>query len=124
VLAAGLQRGGLAQQALSSSPSAASAATRRGRPSVSVPVLSKATTSMRCASSSASASLIRMPWRAATPVPAMMAVGVARPSAQGQAMTSTATAFSMRLLPVARRQAPAQQREQRDAPAPPARTPR
>ena len=35
-----------------------------------------------------------MPWRAATPVPAMMAVGVARPSAQGQAMTSTATAFS------------------------------
>ena len=36
-----------------------------------------------------------MPWRAATPVPAMIAVGVASPSAQGQAMTSTATAFSV-----------------------------
>ncbi len=41
----------------------------------------------------ASASLIRMPWRAATPVPAMIAAGVARPRAQGQAMTSTATAL-------------------------------
>mmetsp|Transcript_61822 Transcript_61822/g.146361 ORF Transcript_61822/g.146361 Transcript_61822/m.146361 type:complete len:238 (-) Transcript_61822:323-1036(-) len=36
---------------------------------------------------------MRMPCRAATPVPAMMAVGVARPRAQGQAMTSTATAL-------------------------------
>ena len=35
---------------------------------------------------------MRMPWRAATPVPAMMAAGVASPSAQGQAITSTATA--------------------------------
>jgi Cu+-exporting ATPase len=34
-----------------------------------------------------------MPWRAATPVPAMIAAGVARPRAQGQAITSTATAF-------------------------------
>jgi len=34
-----------------------------------------------------------MPRRAATPVPAMIAVGVARPSAQGQAITSTATAL-------------------------------
>ena len=34
---------------------------------------------LRCAISSASASLMRMPWRAATPVPAMIAVGVARP---------------------------------------------
>ena len=33
-----------------------------------------------------------MPRRAAAPVPAMIAVGVARPSAHGQAMTSTATA--------------------------------
>ena len=32
-----------------------------------------------------------MPWRAATPVPAMMAAGVAKPSAQGQAITNTAT---------------------------------
>ncbi|HEX7970606.1 MAG TPA: heavy metal translocating P-type ATPase, partial [Thiobacillus sp.] len=42
---------------------------------VSVPVLSNTTVLTLCASSSASASLIRMPWRAATPVPAMIAVG-------------------------------------------------
>ena len=34
-----------------------------------------------------------MPRRAATPVPAMMATGVARPRAQGQAITITATAW-------------------------------
>ena len=85
-----------------------------GRPSVSVPVLSKATTRTACASSSASASLIRMPWRAATPVPTMIAVGVARPSAQGQAITSTATALQHGLRPVAAGQAPAEQGEQRD----------
>lgn len=34
--------------------------------------------------------LMRMPCEAATPVPTMTAVGVARPRAQGQAMTSTA----------------------------------
>ena len=33
-----------------------------------------------------------MPKRAATPVPAMIAAGVAKPKAQGQAMTSTDTA--------------------------------
>ena len=36
-----------------------------------------------------------MPARAAAPVPAMIAVGVARPSAQGQAITSTDTAAMM-----------------------------
>ncbi len=46
-----------------------------------------------CASSSACASLIRMPYFAATPVPAMIAAGVASPSAHGQAITSTATAW-------------------------------
>ena len=63
-----------------------------GRPSVRVPVLSKATTSTRCANSKACASLIKIPYFAATPVPAMMATGVAKPIAQGQAITSTATA--------------------------------
>ena len=85
---------------LAASASAASASTSgagenassRGRPRVRVPVLSKATVRTRWAISSASASLIRMPNFAATPVPAMIAVGVARPSAQGQAITSTATA--------------------------------
>ncbi len=65
-----------------------------GRPSVSVPVLSNATAVTAWARSSASASLIRMPCRAAAPVPTMMAVGVASPSAQGQAITITDTAFS------------------------------
>ncbi len=37
--------------------------------------------------------LIKMPCLAATPVPAMMATGVAKPNAQGQAMTNTATAW-------------------------------
>jgi hypothetical protein len=36
-----------------------------------------------------------MPALAPTPVPTMIAVGVARPSAQGQAITSTATAFTI-----------------------------
>ena len=45
----------------------------------------------RCANSSAWASRIKMPRFAATPVPAMMAAGVASPSAQGQAITITAT---------------------------------
>ena len=76
-----------------SSPGTTSNAVRRGLPTVRVPVLSNATTSTLCASSSACASLIRMPCFAATPVPAMMAAGVARPSAHGQAMTSTATAW-------------------------------
>jgi hypothetical protein len=67
----------------------------------------------RCASSSASASLIRMPCRAATPVPAMMAAGVARPSAQGQAITSTATALRIAGSQSPPYQAPAGQRQRR-----------
>ncbi|MCY1231008.1 hypothetical protein D9M72_434440 [compost metagenome] len=77
-----------------SAGSAACSATTSGLPTVSVPVLSNATTLTRCATSSASASLIRMPARAPAPVPAMIAVGVANPSAHGQAITSTATALS------------------------------
>ena len=41
---------------------------------------------------SASPFLMRMPRRAPTPVPTMMAVGVAKPSEQGQAISRTATA--------------------------------
>ena len=62
-----------------------------GLPSVSVPVLSSTTGLSLCAVSSASPPVMRMPFSAPLPVPTMMAVGVARPSAQGQAMTSTAT---------------------------------
>ena len=62
-----------------------------GFPSVTVPVLSSTTASTLCPISRASPLLIRMPCFALTPVPTMMAVGVASPSAQGHAMTSTAT---------------------------------
>ena len=45
-----------------------------------------------CVVSSGSPPLIKMPLVAPTPVPTMTAVGVARPSAQGQAMRRTAMA--------------------------------
>ena len=61
----------------------------RGRPSVTVPVLSRAIICVRPAASSAAAVLYRMPFFAPTPLPTMMATGVASPRAQGQLMTST-----------------------------------
>ena len=60
-----------------------------GAPSVTVPVLSSTTVRTSWAVSSASADLTRMPLVAPRPVPTMMAVGVARPSAHGHEMTST-----------------------------------
>ena len=60
-----------------------------GRPCVSVPVLSNTTVSIRPASSSASPPRMRMPASAPLPVPTMIAVGVARPMAHGQAMIRT-----------------------------------
>jgi hypothetical protein len=57
-----------------------------------VPVLSNATTRTWRIVSSAWASRTRMPRWAARPVPTIRAVGVARPSAHGQAITSTDTA--------------------------------
>ena len=47
-----------------------------------------------CSRSSASALRNRMPFSAPLPVPTMIDVGVARPSAHGQAMISTATVLS------------------------------
>ena len=64
-----------------------------GRPRVSVPVLSKTTVFTLCRSSSAAALLMSTPTSAPRPVPTMIAVGVASPIAQGQAITSTATAL-------------------------------
>ena len=52
-----------------------------------VPVLSRTTVSMLWAVSRASADLIRMPFVAPLPVPTIIAVGVASPSAQGQEIT-------------------------------------
>ena len=57
-----------------------------GLPSVSVPVLSTTSVSTFSKISSASAFLISTPACAPRPVPTMIAMGVARPRAQGQAM--------------------------------------
>ena len=54
--------------------------------------MSRTIVSILRACSSASPPRIRIPCSAAFPVPTMIAVGVARPSAQGQAMMSTAIA--------------------------------
>ena len=54
-----------------------------------VPVLSSTTVWARPVSSSETAVLNRMPWRAPTPLPTMIATGVASPSAHGQLITST-----------------------------------
>ena len=72
----------------SETPAGRTAATA-GEPSVTVPVLSSTTVSVAWVISRASPLRIRMPWEAPSPVPTMMAVGVARPRAQGQAMTRT-----------------------------------
>ena len=61
-------------------------------PVVRVPVLSSTTTRTRRADSSARTLLTRMPSSAPRPTAATSAVGVARPSAHGQATTRTATA--------------------------------
>ena len=58
-------------------------------PSVRVPVLSKTTVSMLQAFSMAEAPLKRIPSSAARPEAVIKAAGVASPSAQGQAITST-----------------------------------
>jgi len=59
---------------------------------VRVIVLSKQTTLTRARASIVSPFLNKMPNLAATPVPTIIAVGAAKPRAQGQATTSTAMA--------------------------------
>ena len=61
-------------------------------PVVRVPVLSRTTVLIRRIGSSERALLTRMPSSAPRPTAATSAVGVARPSAHGQATTRTATA--------------------------------
>ena len=78
----------------SSKPSAVATSTTSGSPRVSVPVLSKTTVSSEAACSSAIAFLNRMPRLAPRPVPTMIAVGVASPSASGQVITTTVIANS------------------------------
>ncbi|MNJ41437.1 hypothetical protein D3C77_363620 [compost metagenome] len=73
-------------------PAAGCMAITAGRPSVRVPVLSMTMVSIFSKRSSASAFLISTPAWAPRPTPTMIDSGVARPSAQGQAMISTDTA--------------------------------
>ena len=74
------------------SPSAAVTDMSSMRPVVTVPVLSRTTVSTLRVFSSTSGPRMSTPSWAPRPVPTSRAVGVARPSAHGQAMISTATA--------------------------------
>ena len=78
----------------SSTSSAHTASVTSGSPRVRVPVLSSTTTSIRADSSIEDALLNRTPRRAPRPDPTMMAVGVARPSASGQVITTTVIAYN------------------------------
>ena len=66
-----------------------------GLPSVRVPVLSTTSVVTFSSRSSASAFFTSTPSCAPRPTPTMIDMGVARPSAHGQAMMSTATALTM-----------------------------
>ncbi len=59
-----------------------------GRPTVSVPVLSKTIASTRPACSRCDPPLIRMPRRAPLPIAALIAVGVDNPTAHGHAISN------------------------------------
>ena len=73
-------------------PGAGTTSVTFGLPSVSVPVLSTTSVSTFSIRSSASADLISTPAPAPLPTPTLIDIGVARPSAQGQAMMTTETA--------------------------------
>ena len=81
-------------------PSAQVTDVSSGRPSVSVPVLSTTSVSTLRSRSIASALRNSTPIVAPRPVATMIDIGVARPSAHGHAMMSTATALTR---PCARR---------------------
>ena len=76
------------------SPAAGVTATTEAMPIVRVPVLSKATVSTRANRSRASALRMRMPSAEARPQPTIMATGVAKPIAHGQATSRTAMELS------------------------------
>ena len=80
------------RRSVSAKPAPGTIATTFGLPSVSVPVLSTTSVSIFSMRSSASAFLISTPACAPRPTPTMIDIGVARPSAQGQAMMRTLTA--------------------------------
>ena len=96
VLRAALGGGHQAQQLVLGERRRRPTSVTRGLPSVRVPVLSSTTASTELGRSSASALRNRTPFSAPLPVPTMIEVGVASPSAQGQAMISTATRVEQR----------------------------
>ena len=100
----------------SDQPAAGTTAITRGLPSVSVPVLSTTSVSTFSRRSSASAERISTPAPAPLPTPTMIDIGVARPSAHGQAMISTETAAIRRIGEGRRRSPdrPGREGEQRD----------
>jgi len=79
---------------LTAKPGATAISRKLGLPTVRVPVLSTIRVSMRRRVSIASASRNNTPDCAALPVATITDIGVARPSAHGQAMISTDTALS------------------------------
>ena len=93
MLGMALQPGGPGEHLVLAAPSV-SMPTRRDAPEVSVPVLSKASSRVRARASSAAGSRTRQPQRASRPMPSEVASGAARPTAQGQATTSTASPTS------------------------------
>ena len=116
VLGLALDRGGQRAAARSSSMPSATTSVTSGSPLVRVPVLSITTVSIRAEVSSAVAFLNSTPRWAPSPVPTMIAVGVARPRASGQVMTTTVIANS---IAVGDRPAPTSEPGQRRCAAPP-----
>ena len=84
-----------------STPGNVAISTTRGRPSVRVPVLSNTTVVIDAAASIAEASLNSNPLSAPRPDATITAVGVAKPSAQGHATTSTAVKAERPRAPIA-----------------------
>ena len=76
---------------VSSLPGVTTTSVSAGSPRVIVPVLSRMMASSFSAVCSASPERIRMPFSAPLPMPTVSEVGVARPSAHGQAMISVVT---------------------------------
>jgi hypothetical protein len=74
-------------------PFSATALETTGRPSVRVPVLSKASALSLPAASSAAPPFMRMPRLEAAPIPETTVTGVEMTSAHGQAMMSSASAL-------------------------------
>ena len=95
-------------------PSSGVTSTSSILPSVTVPVLSRTIVPIRRVCSRTSGPLTRIPSCAPRPVPTIIAVGVARPSAHGHAMMRTATAAVNASAAERAEREPADERGERD----------